>query len=171
MNEEVRAFDVEVVDLVKVVFGGGFEIFHRQDAGVRNEDVNLAKVLHGSFDQALDSANTTCIRLHGNGTAGANFFHDLIGSGGVRSVVDYDRGSILSETDGRGFTDAWIVGVSENVDLFYFFGTDGAVCVVLEDERGVPLEAPVMRATLPESAPRDIFWNDSVMKEDESWMR
>ena len=106
LNEEVWAFDVEVVDLVKVGFGGGFEINHRQDAGVGNENVDLAKVLDGGLDHGLDTADAACIRFDGNGAVAANLFHDLIGGGGVGSVVDYDRGSILSETKGRGFTDA-----------------------------------------------------------------
>ena len=35
--------------------------------------------------------------------------------------------------------------------------------------RLVPLEAPVIRATLPESAPSDMLWSDSVIKEDD-WL-
>ena len=50
MDEEEGTFDVEVVDLVKVVLGGAFEIFHGQDAGVGNQDVDLAKVLDGGID-------------------------------------------------------------------------------------------------------------------------
>ena len=168
MNQEVRTFDIEIVDLVKVALGSGFEILQRQDAGVGDKDVNLAKVLDGSVDHGLYAVDAACIRLDGNGTVAANFFDDRVGGGGVGGVVDYDRGSILSETDGRGFTDAWIAGVSE-ASLFLFWAQEGRG--VLESERDVPLEAPVMRATLPESAPRDIFWNDSVIKEDESRLR
>ena len=81
MNQEVWAFDVEFVDLVKVVLGGVFEVYHRQDAGVGNEDVDLAKVLDGGIDHGLDTADTSCIRFDSNGTVAANRFDHLVGRG------------------------------------------------------------------------------------------
>ena len=42
LNQEVWPFDIEVVDLVKVVLGRGFEILQRQDTGVGNDDGELA---------------------------------------------------------------------------------------------------------------------------------
>ena len=90
LNEEVWTFDVEVVDLVKVLLGGAFEIYHWQDAGVGNEDVDLAKVLDGGVDHGLDTADAACICLDSNGTLAANRFNDLVGSGRVGRVVDHD---------------------------------------------------------------------------------
>lgn len=81
LDQEVWTFDVEVVDLVKVVLGGVFEIFHRQNAGVGNEYVNLAKVLDGGVDHGLDTADAACICLDGNGAVAANLFNDLVGRG------------------------------------------------------------------------------------------
>lgn len=81
LNEEVGTFDVEFVDLVKVVLGGVLEIFHWQDAGIGDEDVDLAKVLDGGIDHGLDAADTACICLDSNGTVPANLFNHLVGRG------------------------------------------------------------------------------------------
>lgn len=81
LDQEVWTFDVEIVDLVKVVLGGALEFFHGQDAGVRNEDVDLAKVFDGGVDHYLDTADAASICLDSNGAVVANLFNDLIGRG------------------------------------------------------------------------------------------
>ena len=90
LNEEIWTFDVDIVDLVNVVLGRGFEIFHHQDAGVRDEDVDLAKVPDGGLDHGLDTGDTACIRLDSNGAVAANLFYDLVGGGRFGSLVDCD---------------------------------------------------------------------------------
>ena len=78
MNQEVWAFDVESDSLVEIVLGGVFEILHRQDTGIGNEDVDFAKVLDCGIDHGLDSANTAGISLDSKGTVATELFDELI---------------------------------------------------------------------------------------------
>lgn len=90
LDQEIRTFDIDFHNLVEVVLGGVLEIFHGQDAGVGDQDIDLAKVLDGGVDHGLDTANAACICLNGQGTVAADLLDELIGRGGVGSVVDDD---------------------------------------------------------------------------------
>lgn len=79
LNQEVRTFDVELDDLIKIVLGGVLKIFHWQDTGVGNEDVDFAKVLDGGIDHGLDTADAACIGLDGKGAVAADLFDELVG--------------------------------------------------------------------------------------------
>ena len=90
LTEDLWTFAIEVVEMVKNILGGALEIYHWQDAGVGDEDVDLAKVLDGGVDHGLDTADAACICLDSDGTFAANRFNDLVGSGRVGRVVDHD---------------------------------------------------------------------------------
>ena len=83
LSKEVWALDVETYVVVEVLLGSVLEIFHGHHPRVRDQDVDLAKTLHGLGDHALDVGDAACVGFDGEGTVFANMLDELFSGGGI----------------------------------------------------------------------------------------
>ena len=99
LGDEQEAEDVDVELLVEVLGGDGFEGAELVDAGVVDEDVELAVVLDGGVDDGLRVGGLGDVALDGDGFAAGlgDGVDDVVGTGFVGGVVDDDGGACGSE--------------------------------------------------------------------------
>ena len=99
-----RAFDVDLINQIPVVFGHLVEAFVPQDAGIVDDDVDAAEIVHRGLDDLVAIGNGIVV---GNGFAtGSNDFvhHQISGSfagaftkSAATQVVDHDLGTAAGE--------------------------------------------------------------------------
>src|SRR5580658_6195283 len=108
LRDEKRPDEIDVENFLKfferIIYEGDFLL----DAGVVDDDVQLAECLDGFVNEVFD-----LIRLRdigGNGQApsaeAGNFFFRVGGNSGVADIVDDYRGAFAGEPDGDCFADA-----------------------------------------------------------------
>jgi hypothetical protein len=118
-DEELCA-GVEVEDVVVLLFGDLLGLVPALGAGVAHDDVDLAKVLLGLLEQALDLRGLADVGLDGDGFgAGAGLLDELdnlVGRLLAVGVVDDNAGSAAAELNGTATTDT-TAGTGDEGDL------------------------------------------------------
>ena len=102
------------------------QIPHRQNARVRDQDVDAAKAVHGSFHHGFAGGDGAGIGFDGEGVVAADFGDEGVGGGGVGGVVEGDFGAEGGEAEGGGAADALGCAGDEGD-----FGGEGHGCCVL----------------------------------------
>lgn len=118
-DEELGA-GVEVEDVVVLLLGDLLGLVPALGAGVAHDDVDLAEVLLGLLEQALDFGGLADVGLDGDGFgAGAGLLDeldDLVGRLFAVGVVDDDAGATAAELNGAATTDT-TAGTGDEGDL------------------------------------------------------
>jgi hypothetical protein len=99
LRYEKHAFQVDVEDSVKILFGHVPEFGPFFEPGVVDKDVDSAKSCHGFFNESLSVLNLSDIRLKsGSATVrGRNTGHDFIRSLFVFPIADRHVGAFLRQ--------------------------------------------------------------------------
>jgi len=109
LADEELCTGVEVKDVVVLLLCNLLRLVPRLGAAVAHDNVDLAEVLFGLLEQALNLADLADIGLDADGLgagAGAlNGLDDLIGGGLAVGVVDDDVGAALAELNGAATAD------------------------------------------------------------------
>lgn len=118
-NEELGT-GVQVEDVVVLLLGDFLGLVPALSTTIRHDNVNLAKVLLGLLEQALNLGDLADISLDGDGlgsaAGGLDLSNDLIGGGLAALVVDDNAGTTSSELDGTTTTDT-TASTSDESDL------------------------------------------------------
>ena len=95
-------------DLVEVLLGDLLERRHLVDAGVVDQDVEMAVSLDGGVDDGLGVGGLGDVALDGDGLAagGGDGLDDLVGAGLAGGVVDDDGRAVGGQRLGDGGADA-----------------------------------------------------------------
>lgn len=120
LRQKVRALDVEIEALGKVVLGGVLHISHQHQARVSHHRVDAAKLVNSGLDEAVEVGGVGGVGLHSNGTVCAKRLDEGVGGRGIGAVVDDDAGAFLVEALGAGLADA--VGGAGDEDDFVLEG-------------------------------------------------
>ena len=107
LRGEQKAEDVDVEDLVELLFGDGLDGGELVDAGVVDENVETAEVLDGRVDDALGFGGLGDVAADGDGlaTGGGDGGDDGFGAGLAGGVVDDDGCAFGGERLGDGGAD------------------------------------------------------------------
>ena len=107
LRGEQETEDVHVEDLVVVLFGEGIDGEELLDAGVVDEDVEVAEVLDGCVDEALSLSGLRDIATDGDGfaTGGCDGGDHIVRTSLAGGVVDDDGGALRGERFGDGGSD------------------------------------------------------------------
>lgn len=105
--KEVWSLDCDVVDAVKVLLGGMFQVAHGHDACIGDEDIDLAEFGDGGVNEAVEVWKLGSVGLNSESSILADFLDEFVGGGGVGVVVEHDAGAFAGETLGGGFADAF----------------------------------------------------------------
>lgn len=76
------------------------EVFHEQEAGARDQDIDLAKALHGLGDHLLNGRDAACVAFDGKGAVAANLLDDGVGAAGTRAVIKGGISAVLGKQEG-----------------------------------------------------------------------
>ena len=118
-DEELGA-GIEVEDVVVLLLGDLLGLVTALGTGVAHDDVDLAEVLLGLLEQALDFGGLADVGLDGDGFgAGARLLDeldDLVGRLFAVGVVDDDAGATAAELNGAATTDT-TAGTGDEGDL------------------------------------------------------
>ena len=95
LSEEERPLDINAHVDVEVLLGGVFQIFHRHDARVWDQDVDFTKTLDGFGHHMLNLGNAACIGFDGKSALISNLFDQRFRGTGVGGVVDGNIGTIF----------------------------------------------------------------------------
>ena len=108
LRDEQEAEDVDVELLVEVLRRDGFEGRELVDAGVVDQDVELAEGLDGGVDDGLRVGGLGDVSVDGDGLAAGlgDGVDDGVGAGLAGGVVDDDGGARGGEGLGDGGSDA-----------------------------------------------------------------
>lgn len=93
--KEVRPLDCDVVDAVKVLLRGVFQIAHGHDARIWDEDIDLAEFGDRGVNETVEIWELGSIGLYSKSSILADFLDEFVGGGGVGVVVEDDAGAFV----------------------------------------------------------------------------